>query len=140
MVDNYNQIERARNLLYIDETDEKYYSLLFVALRCVGITMKESITIIRGELKNTDIQISYHDIYRDISMLAQIFQEGGTHEVKVPAEELVQKLESKSQRPPKGTLGHLVWIETITRSPESEREFKKVLKVVRNEIVNPTGG
>lgn len=136
--DMYLKIQSAKALLGIDETNEKYYTFFFLALRQVGVPIKEAVKIIHNELKETKGEINYHYIYSDITTFIHIFSESGNSQVMLPSEKEIEKTGQETL--PKNNLGNMVWIETITRAPKTGEEFLRSLKKVRGEIVNPNGG
>jgi len=141
--DRYTQLERARQLLPIDETNPRYYTLLYVALRLSGCGVKESVKIINAEAKEKNIQVDYHHLYRELNTFMEVINESGERgfklKMKLPAEEAIERLEERNT-PPKNNLGHIIWIEAITRAPKTAMEFTRELRKVKSEIVNPTGG
>jgi len=137
MTDDYSKIERARLLLPIDETNERYFTLLFVALRLVGCSLKEAIKVVNSEAQGAEI--SYKHLYKELSALASIVQESGDTKMGIIPEDGVKRA-AEETRAPKGNLGHMIWIEAIIRTPKSKSAFIKELRKVRTEIVNPAGG
>lgn len=135
----FSKIQDAQDLLGLDQTDVKYYSFFFLALRAVGLSLKDTVRVIQGELrKNASGEVSYEHLYTDIPAVAHIWQESGDHSLRMPALQDVNKGLKKLK--PKSTLGQLIWIETILTCPPTLDEFIKKLKQVKEEIVNPYGG
>lgn len=136
----FSKIQDAQNLLGLDQTDVKYYSFFFLALRAVGLSLKDTVRVIQGELRNNaNGEVSYEHLYADMPAVAHIWQESGEHSLRIPSLRDVNKKIGNNLKP-KSKLGQLVWIETIIRCPDSLEEFSKELKLVKEEIVNPYGG
>lgn len=138
MTNRYSQIERAKQLLAIDESNERYYTFLFLALRLTGCKMKEAVKIIQAESRTGSFEINYHHLYRDPSTLSGLIQESGRRFV-IMDENSAEKME-ETNNSPKSILSHLIWIETITRAPRNDTDFSREIRKVRAEIVNPAGG
>ena len=136
--DNYELVERAKSLVPMDETNEQYYTFLFIALRAVGCSVKASIKLILSKIKESGGVVNYHLLYRNLQAYVSIIQEVGKPGMIIQEED-VEKLE-KQNRPPGNNLGQMIWIETITRYPKSMDAFAREMKKVRAEIVNLQGG
>jgi len=136
--DKYLLLEKAKNLLPMDETHEHYYTFLFIALRMVGCSITTSVQVIQAESREAEVVVCYHDLYKDLNTYGILMQEGGKRPNLISESDL-EKMETESGQP-KNNFGQMVWIETITRVPKSSEEFAREIKRIKAELVNPAGG
>lgn len=139
---HFDKIQKAKELVPYDEYDEHYPIFYFIALRYVGISLKETIRLVREELRKNGNSLDYAKVF--ITQVSPRNEESMKFLQKISTELINLGLQQNNTnyvkatgKIPKGNLGSMIWVEAIYRNPPNEIAFKNTLEEVSREIVNP---
>lgn len=104
-MDNYTKIEKAKNLVTVEENDPKYGTQLFIALRSTKVELKEAIQIIISLHLSVDFQKYFASCIdeNDDPRLEEFVEMG---------EEIIEEIKETTKLPSSNLL-NMVWIEGI---------------------------
>lgn len=149
MVEKYELIQKAEAIIPYEQHDERYATFYFMALRHVGMGLKESVQAVRAKLRKQPSEIKYTMLFfgglEEVKEMNIDDQDGAKFIMSISKlrgakKHLAGYAVAEPEETPKGVLGQLIWLEAIRRTPSSNTMFTKTLRKVRSEIVNPNGG
>lgn len=145
--ERYMLIEKAKNLIPMDEIHKSYLLWLFLALRSVDCDLKLAVQIIQSNLKEKDIKLNYEDIYCAVEEGATIGPENVEfmRSIQILPKDLSIKIIKDEKINFSSNLGHLLWLETfINRSKPfesflnaaSDKYVTKIWSEVKRELID----
>ena len=136
-MDNFDSIEKAKELIGVEEHDKIFHTCLFVALRTVEVSLKDSIIIITNELKNSENKINYRHIYGAGVEHEDLLEEGFLVEADqiLLSDPMLLKRARNETRPPKSDLGNMIWLEASLRLSNNVNDFIESIEYVKKDII-----
>ncbi len=130
-----NKIFEAQSTLLIKEDDRGYEEFLFIALRVIKCSFNESAQLIKSRINGTGRRLNYNTFFRlkDEDIILNL------PEFDIVKKESVDKYKRRTGIKPRNNTDQLLWIEVLGRAPENQREFEKLLKEHRRELILKDG-
>lgn len=121
-------LEKAKEVVPCDESDEKYYTLLYFCLRAKHCSFKEAVSFICSLSKTKGVEINWRHLWGNNTDYAGNHETAqiGSPKMNVNEIEEIQKAMSFAKNRngvPKSNVGNIIWIELIMLNAAQNSEL-----------------